>query len=137
MNQQGALSAGGLADPGTKGRQAGARSPPVLLGWAPGHRLFPEGQGPGFSWRSLTSSLLQLHGDFTRSPQTPPAHRLLFGLRQETESAHLEGEGSSVQRLSDDVLKPMEDYLRPLFPLLSCPEAGYLSLGCSLSCLRD
>ncbi|XP_023492381.2 cilia- and flagella-associated protein 46 isoform X4 [Equus caballus] len=42
----------------------------------------------------------------------------------ETESAHLEGEGSSVQRLSDDVLKPMEDYLRPLFPLLSCPEAG-------------
>lgn len=52
-------------------------------------------------------------------------HGLMFGLRQELESAHLEREGHSLQRFSD-VLASMEEYLRPLFPVLSSPAARYL-----------
>nr|XP_030688013.1 cilia- and flagella-associated protein 46 [Globicephala melas] len=38
----------------------------------------------------------------------------------ESEGAALRGEEHAVQRLAE-VVKPMEEYLRPLFPLLSCP----------------
>ncbi|XP_007452074.1 PREDICTED: tetratricopeptide repeat protein 40 [Lipotes vexillifer] len=38
----------------------------------------------------------------------------------ESEGAPLRGEEHAVQRLAE-VVKPMEEYLRPLFPLLSCP----------------
>ncbi|XP_044924407.1 cilia- and flagella-associated protein 46 isoform X2 [Mustela putorius furo] len=40
----------------------------------------------------------------------------------ELESARPEREGQSLQRFGD-VLASVEDYLRPLFPVLSCPEA--------------
>lgn len=47
--------------------------------------------------------------------------------KKESEGAALRGEEHAVQRLAE-VVKPMEEYLRPLFPLLSCPpEARYPS----------
>ncbi|XP_074194762.1 LOW QUALITY PROTEIN: cilia- and flagella-associated protein 46 [Rhinolophus sinicus] len=51
---------------------------------------------------------------------TPSDHRLLW-LRQEQGGRCLERERLSVQTLSD-TLKALEEYLRPLFPLLSCRE---------------
>lgn len=59
------------------------------------------------------------------SPQTPSDHRLL-GLRQGPEDTRPERDRPSVQRLSD-TLQALEEYLRPLLPLLSCPEPRCLS----------
>ncbi|KAB1271379.1 Cilia- and flagella-associated protein 46 [Camelus dromedarius] len=53
---------------------------------------------------------------------------LSSGLK-DPESVHLEKEGRSLQRFAE-VVKAMEEYLKPLLPLLSCPpEARYLPRG--------
>ena len=46
-------------------------------------------------------------------------------VEKESEGVPLRREEHSLQRFAE-VVKPMEEYLRPLFPLLSCPpEARY------------
>lgn len=51
----------------------------------------------------------------------------MSGLRQGLENAHQrpEREEQSLQKLRE-VLTSMEEYLRPLLPMLSSPEARYL-----------
>lgn len=93
--------------------------------WAPGHQAF-FGKGR-FEGRTGSFPLFALTGlGFNESPPLDASdHELMFGLRQELESAYLEREGHSLQKFSD-VLASMEEFLQPLFPVLSSPEARYL-----------
>lgn len=88
------------------------------MSWAPATRLLPGVAFPRGLCPLLTRGVVG-------SPQTPSDHRLL-GPRQGQEATRPERERPSVQRLRD-TLQALEEYLRPLLSLLSCPEPRCLS----------